>query len=68
MNATTEIKKTDKELQKIKVRSFALGAVVGGIVVAAVKDDSDTIKEITSSIAKIATSYYGCKFLYHIFT
>ena len=68
MENTAATKDNAKEIQKIRIRSFALGAVVGGIIVAAVKDNSGTIKEITSSITKIATSYYGCKFLYNLFS
>ena len=68
MDTDTISKKHLKELQKAKIGSFTLGLVVGGVIVAAVKDESSTIKEITSSITKIATSYWGCKFIYEIFS
>lgn len=55
-------------LKKEKTKSFLFGLLVGGAVVACVKDDSDTIKEIGSVVTKIATSYYGCKFIYSLFT
>lgn len=54
-------------MTKVKLGAFALGAVTGSLVVAAMKDDSDVVKDITSAIVKIATSYYGCKFIYGLF-
>ena len=53
--------------KKALVKGLVIGAVAGGAVVACMKDDSDTIKEIMRGVTRIATSYYGCKFLYEIF-
>ena len=58
----------NREMRKVKAKYFILGAVAGSIAVSCIKDDSDTIKVLTSSITKIATSYYGCKFIYNLFS
>ena len=67
-NRTIILKTDDKDTKKATLRGFILGAVIGGTVVACIKDDSDTVKEIGSTVTKIATSYYGCKLLYQIFS
>lgn len=65
-NNTEATKHTEKELRKVAIGAFITGAVVGGLVVGSSKDSS-AVKEISSAIVKIATSYYGCKFIYEIF-
>lgn len=62
------VKTDDKAIRNATIRGVLIGSVIGGTVVAAMKDDSDTIKEIGKSITTIATSYYGCKFIYNLFS
>jgi hypothetical protein len=60
------VKAEDKQIRKASIRGFILGMVVGGSAVACAKSDSGTIKEIGKVITSIATSYYGCKFIYNL--
>ena len=61
------VKVDEKETRKATIRGFIVGAAVGSLVVACVKDDSDTVREISKTVTAIATSYYGCKFIYELF-
>ena len=54
------------QTKKSNTKYFIFGLIVGGTVVACMKDDSETIKDIGSTITKIATSYYGCKLIYKL--
>ena len=62
------VKTDDKVIRNATIRGILIGAVISGTVVAAVKDDSETIREIGKTITTIATSYYGCKFIYNLFS
>ena len=62
------VKADEKTVRNAYIRGALIGAVISGTVVAAMKDDSDTIKEIGKTITTIATSYYGCKFIYNLFS
>ena len=62
------VKTDDKAIRNATIRGALIGAVISGTVVAAMKDDSDTIREIGKTITTIATSYYGCKFIYNLFS
>jgi hypothetical protein len=55
------------ETTKATIRGFLAGAAIGGLTVACIKDDSETVREIGKIITKITTSYYGCKFIYGLF-
>ena len=55
------------QTKKSNAKYFIFGLIVGGTVVACMKDDSESLKEISSTITKIATSYYGCKLIYKLF-
>ena len=68
METSAEAIKYANELKKARTRSFILGAVTGGVIVAAVKDKQGSLKEITTALVSVATSYYGCKFLYELFS
>ena len=63
---TVILKVDEKEVRKATTRGIIIGAVIGGTIVAALKDDSSTVKEIGKTITTIATSYYGCKFIYNL--
>ena len=62
------VKTDEKTIRNAYIRGALFGAVISATVVAAMKDDSDTIKEIGKTITTIATSYYGCKFIYNLFS
>ena len=68
MNSTTINNNNDKIIKKTKMQGFILGALVGGVVVAGIKNDSKSIEKIASTVAKVATSYYGCKLIYNLFS
>lgn len=56
----------EKEVRKATIRGFLGGLVIGTVAVACAKDDSETIKELGKTLTTIATSYYGCKFIYSL--
>ena len=60
------VKADDKAIRNATIRGAIIGALVSGTIVAAMKDDSDTVREIGKTITTIATSYYGCKFIYNL--
>ena len=65
--AVRDYQNQQKEIRKAQARGFLLGALVGGTVVACMKNDSDTVKEISRAVISVGTSYYGAKALYNIF-
>ena len=53
------VKATEKRVRKAVLTGFVAGATIGGVVVACVKDDSDSIREIGKVITTVATSWSG---------
>lgn len=64
VDVTNMVNRAEK---KALMKGFIAGAVISGIVVSSIKNDSDTGKEIIKAVTKVGTSYYGCKFLFELF-